>query len=148
MSQNIFYFNLYEFLAWWIQAFVGKLTVRCFRWFPAAIFLPLTGTPTWHLYIYKALKIWVRHFPNISHMKYCTGLIFGKAFCLFIFFYFPDSELSVLNGLHFYFLRKQRIHYHTCTSTNMSAKLIMGTTKGCPTALGYWIDLSLYTSII
>ena len=98
--------------------------------------------------LYKALKIWVRHFPNISHMKYCTGLIFDKAFCLLIFFYFPDSELSVLNGLHFYFLRKQRIHYHTCTSTNMSAKLIMGTTKGCPTALGYWIDLSLYTSII
>ena len=25
------------------------------------------------------------------------------AFCIFIFFHFPDSGLSVLNGLHFYF---------------------------------------------
>ena len=86
--------------------------------------------------LYKALRIWVKHFPNISHMKYCTELIFGKAFCLFIFFYFPDSELSVLNGLHFNFLRKQRIHYHTCTSTNMSAKLIKGTTKGLSNSPG------------
>ena len=35
-------------------------------------------------------------FPNILHMKYCTDLILVKAFCIFIFFYFPDSRLSVL----------------------------------------------------
>ena len=36
-------------------------------------------------------------------MKYRTDLILGEAFCLFIFFYFQDSGLSVLNGLQFYF---------------------------------------------
>ena len=36
-------------------------------------------------------------------MKYRTNLILGEAFCTFIFFHFPDSELSLLNGLHFYF---------------------------------------------
>ena len=36
-------------------------------------------------------------------MKYRTDLILGEAFCLFIFFYFLDSGLSVLNGLQFYF---------------------------------------------
>ena len=40
-------------------------------------------------------------FPNILHMKYCTDLILVKAFCIFIFFYFPDSRLSVLKGFHF-----------------------------------------------
>ena len=34
-------------------------------------------------------------------MEYCTDLILGEVFCIFIL-YFPDSELSVLNGLHFY----------------------------------------------
>ena len=36
-------------------------------------------------------------------MKYRTDLILGEAFCIFIFFYFLDSGLSVLNGLQFYF---------------------------------------------
>ena len=36
-------------------------------------------------------------------MKYCTDLILGMAFCIFIFFHFPDSRLSVLNGLHLCF---------------------------------------------
>ena len=36
-------------------------------------------------------------------MKYRTDLILGKVFCLFIFFYFQDSGLSVSNGLQFYF---------------------------------------------
>ena len=29
-------------------------------------------------------------------MNYCIDLILGKAFCIFIFFHFPDSRLSVL----------------------------------------------------
>ena len=33
----------------------------------------------------------------------CTDLILGKALSVFMFFYFPDSRLSVLNGLHSYF---------------------------------------------
>ena len=34
-------------------------------------------------------------------MEYCADLILGEVFCIFILC-FPDSELSVLNGLHFY----------------------------------------------
>ena len=36
-------------------------------------------------------------------MNYCIDLILGKAFCIFIFFHFPDSRLSVLKGFHLYF---------------------------------------------
>ena len=49
-SQNKNYFNVYEFLKRQIHAFVGKLKDRCFRWFPAATFVPLKETPTWHLH--------------------------------------------------------------------------------------------------
>ena len=35
-------------------------------------------------------------------MKYGTNLIFGEAFCIFIFFLFSHSGLSVLNGLNFF----------------------------------------------
>jgi len=31
------------------------------------------------------------------------NMILGKGFCMFIFFHFPDSSPSVLNGLNFYF---------------------------------------------
>ena len=60
------------------------------------------GTPTWCFHT-KLFKFRETFFPNISHLKYCIDLILGKAFCIFIFFHFPDSRLSVLNGLHFYF---------------------------------------------
>ena len=36
-------------------------------------------------------------------MKYRRDLILDEAFCKFIFFYFLDSGLSVLNGLQFHF---------------------------------------------
>ena len=36
-------------------------------------------------------------------MKYRIDLIFGEAFCIFIFFYSLDSGVSVLDGLQFYF---------------------------------------------
>ena len=36
-------------------------------------------------------------------MKNRTDLILGEAFCIFIFFYFLDCGLSLLNGLQFYF---------------------------------------------
>ena len=46
LSQNKYYFNLYEFLKQRIHTLVGKLKNRCFCWFPAAIyiFVPLKGT--------------------------------------------------------------------------------------------------------
>ena len=62
----------------------------------------LEGTPTWRLHT-KLYKFGYIVFPNISQMKYHTDLTFDEAFCIFIFFYFPDSGHSVLNGLHFYF---------------------------------------------
>ena len=52
---------------------------------------------------HKAYKFGFDIFPNISHINYRTDLIHGEAFCIFIFFHFPDSGLSVLIGLHFYF---------------------------------------------
>ena len=93
---------LYEFCKRWIHVLVGKLKNRCFCWFPAAIFVPLKGTQTWRL-LTKLYKFGENVFPNISHIKYSTDLILGEAFCIFIFFYFLDSGLSVLNGLQFYF---------------------------------------------
>ena len=47
-------------------------------------------------------KTWVKpFFPNISPMKYRTDLILGEAFCIFVFFYFPDFKLGIFYGLHF-----------------------------------------------
>ena len=46
LSQNKYYFNLYEFIKRRIHALIGKLKNRCFCWFPAAIFVPLEGTQT------------------------------------------------------------------------------------------------------
>ena len=34
-----------------------------------------------------------KSFFRISDLKYCTDLIFGKTFCIFIFFHFPDSRM-------------------------------------------------------
>ena len=36
-------------------------------------------------------------------MKKCTDLILGQTFCIFIFFHFPDSRLSVLKDFQFEF---------------------------------------------
>ena len=41
-------------------------------------------------------------------MKYRTDLILSEAFWTFIFFYFLDAGLSVLNGLQFYFWLRDR----------------------------------------
>ena len=67
----------------------------------SVVFVPLKGTPTWQVFT-KLYKFGYNAFPNISHMKYRTDPILGKAFCisLVVFFHFPDSGLSVLTGLH------------------------------------------------
>ena len=56
--------------------------------------MPLKGTPTWRLHT-KPYKFGLNVYPNISHMNYRTDLILSEAFCIFIFFLFSDSELSV-----------------------------------------------------
>ena len=66
------------------------------------MFLLVSGGRTWRFHT-KLYKFSENVFPNKLHLKYCKDLILGKAFCIFIFFHFPDSRLSVLNGLHFYF---------------------------------------------
>ena len=64
--------------------------------------MPLKGPDGVSIYT-KLYKSGENVFANISHMNNCIDLILGKAFCLFIFFHFPDSSLSVLEGFNFYF---------------------------------------------
>ena len=47
-------------------------------------------------------------------MKYRTDLILGEAFCIFIFFYFLDSGLSVMNGWKFYFWLRDSENRELC----------------------------------
>ena len=81
LSQNKYCFNLYEFLKRRIHT-LKKLKNRFFCWFPAAIFVPLSRTKKKHsVSATKLNKFGWNIFPHISHMKYCTDLILGKAFC-------------------------------------------------------------------
>ena len=81
---------------------VGKLKNGCFCWFPLTILCPRKR----HQH-----GISIQSFINLSKPFFrisciwinCTNLILGKAFRIFIFIHFPDSRLSVLSGLHFYF---------------------------------------------
>ena len=59
--------------------------------------MPLHRTPTWRLHT-KPYKFGENVFSNISHMEYRTDLVLGGAFCIFNFFHFPGSGLSVLTG--------------------------------------------------
>ena len=93
LFKNIYFFNRYEFPKRWIHAFVGKFKDRCFCSFRPPYLCPSKE------HQHDDLWIWVNIFPKILHMKYHTGLILAEAFCIFVFFYFPDSALSVLNGL-------------------------------------------------
>ena len=90
LYQNTYNNLSYDILKRWIHTFEEKLNDRCFCWFPAVIFVPLKGTPTWRLFT-KLYKFGYNAFPNISHMKYRTDPILGEAFCisLVIFFSFP-----------------------------------------------------------
>ena len=92
LSQNKYYFNLYEFLKRIIHALVGELDAYVsFR------------RPYWCPFTWKRFINLVKTFyPNILHMKYCTDLILGKAFYIFIFLHFPDSKLSVLIAFLFF----------------------------------------------
>ena len=74
LSQNKYYFNLYEFLKWWIHAFVERLKNRCFCWFWWPYLYPLKGHQH-GIFIQKVLQIWVKRF----------------------------SEYLAHNSLHFYF---------------------------------------------
>ena len=95
-----------------------KTQNRRFFWFLEAIFVSLKGTPTWRLHT-KLYTSGQNVFLNILFMNYCTDLILGKVFCIFIFFHFPDAELSVLTGLHFYFWwrDKENTEYNTTQYT-------------------------------
>ena len=78
--------------------------------------MSLSATPMPHgVSIQSFINLGKTFFPNISHLKYFTDLIFGKAFCIFMFFRFPDSRLSVLNGLHFYFSWSDSANRELCT---------------------------------
>lgn len=51
---------------------------RFFCWFSAAIFVPIRGTPTWHLTSIQSFTNLVKTFLIILHMKYRTDLILGE----------------------------------------------------------------------
>ena len=52
---------------------------------------------------YKALQIQVNCFSQYLAFEKFHRPDSCKGFCIFIFFHFPDSSPSVLNGLHIYF---------------------------------------------
>ena len=58
-------------------------------------------------------------------MKNRTDLILGEAFCIFIFFYFLDSGLSVLNGLQFYFRLRDSENRELRTPLGLSSESIV-----------------------
>ena len=60
-------------------------------------------------------------------MKNRTDLILGEAFCIFIFFYFLDSGLSVLNGLQFYFTHQISIRETNCIGLWIETYLVDST---------------------
>ena len=70
---TVYYFNLYEFLKRRIHALVGKLKNRCFRWFPAAMFVPL-GTQTRRLRTIKFKKHNWMYILNNSNPFGCKSL--------------------------------------------------------------------------
>ena len=72
-----------------------------------ATFVPLKGTTTWRRHHTKPYKFGQNVFPKTSHMNYRTGLVLGEGFCIFIFWHFPDSGLSVLTGLNFFGLNSE-----------------------------------------
>ena len=55
-------------------------------------------------------------------MNYQADLILGKGLCIFNFFQSPDSGLSVLTGLHFYFGLRDRIGGNQLTFLKMALK--------------------------
>ena len=69
-------------------------------------------------------------------MNYCIDLIPGKAFCIFIFFHFPGSRLSVLKGFRFYFCFLTRVKTgNRLPSAHRLLKMALTTTGGA----SFWI---------
>ena len=52
------------------------------------------------LLIYSSHICVIRFSEYLAYEILHTDLILGEAFCVYIFFYFPDLGLSVYNGLH------------------------------------------------
>ena len=79
-------------------------------------------------------KSWIRPW------NYCIDLILGKAFCIFIFFRFPDCRLSVLKGFRFCFCfltwvkteNRNRERWTGLYPSCLAAKIRSGQIKECP----------------
>ena len=52
---------------------------------------------------YKALSIWVKRFSENLAYEILHRPDSWQAFCIFIFFHFPDSRLSVVKGFRLCF---------------------------------------------
>ena len=63
------------------------------------MFLLVSGGHTWR-FIQSFINL-DKTFFRMSRIsiKYCTDLILGKAFCIFISFHFPDSRLFIFHGV-------------------------------------------------
>ena len=88
LFKNIYFFNRYEFPKRWIHAFVGKFKDRMFLFFPAAIFVPLKGTPTWRSinlgeYFSKDLAYEISHRPDSCRGFLYICLLLFPRFCTF-----------------------------------------------------------------
>ena len=87
----------------WIQAFIGKLSDRCFCRFPAPMLVPIRigaiMTSPW-----KALLIWVNNLLKcFAYMKNHTELNLGEGLSILSSFHFSDSgiyhSIFTLDGL-------------------------------------------------
>ena len=85
---------------------------------PAAIFLPLRGTQGWRLVNLRKTILWI-----ISRSKQCKDLNLLATVWIFIFFYFFDSWLYLLNGVDDEMTVKMgnfQIRYHNGELTKLS----------------------------
>ena len=81
------------------------------------------------------------------HMNYFINLILGKAFCIFIFFHFPDSRVSLLKGFRGYMAgNRSRISKHYMTGSPVF--LINLTYLRIPTNLNYHMSIKKSQAIL
>ena len=64
-------------------SFLAEVNSRCFFLFPAAMLVPLRGTPTWHLHTKLYKFVWNILSNNLS-TDYRTDLTLGQIRYLFI----------------------------------------------------------------
>ena len=98
-----YYCYVFEFFERKIQAFVSKLSDRCFCCFRPPCWCPSRWAPAWRLHT-NLYKFGENVSPHISNKKNCCDLNLGESLCIATFFLFPDSRPNLLNGFDFFIL--------------------------------------------